>query len=154
MAETRIKTLISSKLWTLTGMFFHPVAAIMFGFVSFRVPYREHMVWIAFPIVTMVLLAYIWFFWRRVVTAWCDEAGLVLSCWFRLITVPWEQVESIRPIPWIRGKPYSVKLRKETSLGDRFFIIAPLSSTKRERMLELFPERLRAGAQDVDLFQS
>lgn len=147
-----MKTLISSKLWTLTGMFFIPVAVIMFGLASCRLPYREHSVLIVFPIVTVALLAYFWFFWRRVAMAWCDEAGLVLSCWFRPITVPWEQVESIRPIPWIRGKPYSVKLRKATSLGDRFFIIAPLSSVKRERILDLFPERLRAGAQDVDLF--
>jgi hypothetical protein len=82
------------------------------------------------------------FFINRFVNLSCDEKAIYISTWGRTISIPWTDVQSIKILYGVRGKPLGIKFRNPHLFRRKVFVRLPFFESNREPILKVLRQRI------------
>jgi hypothetical protein len=94
--------------------------------------------WILIPI----LWVGYFFFINRFVNLSCDEKTIYFSTWGRRISVPWTDVQSIKILYGVRGKPLEIKFKSPHLFRRKVFVRLPFFGRNREPILKVLQQHI------------
>lgn len=129
---------VSSEMQTLLARYGIWLWIVAFGYASISNFVKGSSSGWLFVGVTLLLLIQHWFIGRKVVFVSFDDAGLRLSSLLRHDAVSWDDVQSIRPIEFLRTRPYRLSFQRPTVFGSWVLVALPFHSAQRDLVLSEF----------------
>lgn len=94
----------------------------------------------------LLLIPFLWigyfFFINRFVNLSCDEKTIYISTWSRTISIPWTEIQSIKILYGVRGKPLGIKFKNPHLFRRKVFVRLPFFDSSREPILKVLRQHI------------